>query len=50
MQSSDIRQYLIDLRDGKQSVEDVLQILRDFPYQDLDFHSLLQVSRVLDLQ
>jgi len=37
MQSSDIRQHLIDLRDGKQSVDGVLQILRDFPYQDLDF-------------
>lgn len=37
MQSSDIRQHLADLRDGRQSVEGVLQVLRDFPYQDLDF-------------
>jgi len=37
MQSSDIHQHLIDLRDGKQSVDGVLRILRDFPYQDLDF-------------
>ena len=37
MQSPDIRQHLIDLRDGKQSVDYVFQILRDFPYQDLDF-------------
>jgi NCAIR mutase (PurE)-related protein len=37
MQSSDIRQHLADLRDGKQSVEGVLQVLRDFPYQNLDF-------------
>lgn len=40
MQSSDIRQHLIDLRDGKQSVDDVLKVLRDFPYQDLDFAKL----------
>jgi len=37
MQSPDIRQHLSDLRDGKQSVDYVFQILRDFPYQDLDF-------------
>ena len=37
MQSPDIRQHLIDLRDGKQNVDYVFQILRDFPYQDLDF-------------
>ncbi|MDA1218447.1 MAG: nickel pincer cofactor biosynthesis protein LarB [Chloroflexi bacterium] len=40
MQSSDIRQHLIDLREGKQSVDDVLKVLRDFPYQDLDFAKL----------
>ncbi len=37
MESSDIRQHLVDLRDGRQSVDGVLQALRDFPYQDLDF-------------
>jgi hypothetical protein len=37
MQSPDIRQHLADLRDGKQSVDGVLQVLRDFPYQDLEF-------------
>lgn len=37
MQSPDIRQHLVDLRDGKQSVDGVLQALRDYPYQDLDF-------------
>jgi NCAIR mutase (PurE)-related protein len=37
MQSSDIRQQLVDLRDGKQTVDGVLQLLRDFPYQDLAF-------------
>jgi len=37
MRSSDIRQHLLDLRDGKQSVDGVLQVLRDMPYQDLEF-------------
>jgi NCAIR mutase (PurE)-related protein len=37
MTSFDLRQHLEDLRQGKRSVEDLLKILRDFPYQDLDF-------------
>lgn len=37
MNSFDLRRHLEDLKQGKQSVDGVLQILRDFPYQDLDF-------------
>ncbi len=37
MGPSDIRQYLTDLREGRQTVEGVLEVLRDLPYQDLDF-------------
>ncbi len=37
MNPFDIRQHLLDLKAGKQSVDSVLQILRDLPYQDLDF-------------
>lgn len=37
MPSFDIRQHLEALRDGDQSVDGVLQILRDLPYQDLGF-------------
>ena len=37
MNPFDIRQHLLDLRAGKQSVDSVLEILRDLPYRDLDF-------------
>jgi NCAIR mutase (PurE)-related protein len=37
MNSFDLRRHLEDLEKGAQSVDGVLQILRDFPYQDLDF-------------
>ena len=37
MSSFDIRQHLEDLKEGKQSVDGVIDILRNFPYQDLDF-------------
>lgn len=37
MNSFDLRRHLEDLERGTQSVDGVLQILRDFPYQDLDF-------------
>lgn len=37
MHSSDLRRQLEALRDGGQSVDGVLEILRDLPYQDLDF-------------
>jgi NCAIR mutase (PurE)-related protein len=37
MNSFDLRRHLEDLERGAQSVDGVLQILRDFPYQDLDF-------------
>ena len=37
MRPSDIQQHLVDLREGRQTVEGVLQALRDLPYQDLDF-------------
>jgi hypothetical protein len=37
MNSFDLRRHLEDLERGDQSVDGVLQILRDFPYQDLDF-------------
>ncbi len=32
-----LRQRLEELRSGKRSVEDLVQFLRDYPYQDLDF-------------
>src|SRR5919106_5994787 len=37
MNSFDLRRHLEDLAKGTQSVDGVLQMLRDFPYQDLDF-------------
>ncbi len=37
MLSSDLRRHLEALRDGGQSVDGVLEILRDFPYQDIGF-------------
>lgn len=37
MTSFDLRGYLEGLRDGTQSVDGVLQLLRDFPYQDIGF-------------
>ena len=37
MRSSDLRRHLEALRDGSQSVDGVLQILRDLPYQDVGF-------------
>ncbi|MFQ6028817.1 MAG: 1-(5-phosphoribosyl)-5-amino-4-imidazole-carboxylate carboxylase, partial [Dehalococcoidia bacterium] len=37
MTSFDLRRHLEELRQGNQSVEGLLQVLRDFPYQDLDF-------------
>ncbi len=37
MLSSDLRRHLEALRDGGQSVDGVLEILRDFPYQDMGF-------------
>lgn len=37
MSSFNLRRHLEDLERGVQSVEGVLEILRDFPYQDLDF-------------
>jgi len=37
MQSSNLRHHLEALRDGSQSVDEVLQILRGLPFEDLDF-------------
>ena len=37
MGPADIRQQLLDLQEGRLSIEDVLETLRDLPYQDLDF-------------
>ncbi len=37
MGPADIRQQLLDLQEGRRSIEDVLETLRDLPYQDLDF-------------
>ncbi len=37
MYSDQIRQHLEALRDGRQGVEDVLEALRNLPYEDLDF-------------
>ena len=37
MLSSDLRRHLEALRDGGQSVDGVLEILRDLPYQDIGF-------------
>jgi NCAIR mutase (PurE)-related protein len=37
MNSFDLRRHLEGLKNGEESVDSVLQILRDFPYQDLDF-------------
>ena len=37
MRSFDIRQHLEALRNGDQSVDGVMKILRDLPYQDLGF-------------
>ena len=37
MNSPDLRQHLADLQSGKQTVEEVMQFLRDYPYQDLGF-------------
>ena len=40
MTRSDIRRHLEALGNGTQSVDGVLQLLRDFPYQDLGFAKL----------
>lgn len=37
MNSIDLRRRLEGLKNGEESVDNVLQFLRDFPYQDLDF-------------
>jgi NCAIR mutase (PurE)-related protein len=37
MNSFDLRRRLEGLKNGEESVDSVLQILRDFPYQDIDF-------------
>lgn len=37
MDDLDLRQHLEALRDGSQSVDGVLQVLRDLPYEDLDY-------------
>ena len=37
MSSFDLRRHLEDLEKGAQSVDGVLQVLRDYPYQDLEF-------------
>jgi NCAIR mutase (PurE)-related protein len=40
MQSSELQRHLEALRDGSQSVAEVLRFLRDYPYQDLGFAKL----------
>ncbi len=37
MSSFDLRRRLTELQHGDRSVEELLQFLRDYPYQDLDF-------------
>src|SRR5918992_4543870 len=37
MNSFDLRRRLEGLKNGEESVDSILQILRDLPYQDLDF-------------
>ena len=37
MHTSNLRHHLEALRDGSQSVDEVLQLLRDLPFEDLDF-------------
>ena len=37
MTASELRRKLEELRQGDSSVEDLLEYLRDYPYQDLDF-------------
>ena len=37
MDDLDLRQHLEALRDGSQSVDGVLRVLRDLPYEDLDY-------------
>lgn len=37
MHTSNLRHYLEALRDGSQSVDQVLELLRDLPFEDLDF-------------
>jgi pyridinium-3,5-biscarboxylic acid mononucleotide synthase len=37
MSAFDLRRHLEELSNGSQTVDQVLQTLRDFPYQDLDF-------------
>lgn len=37
MNSFDLRRHLEGLKNGEESVDSILQILRDFPYQDIDF-------------
>ena len=37
MSSFDLRQRLEELQNGDRSVDDLLQFLRDYPYQDLGF-------------
>ncbi|PKB64468.1 MAG: 1-(5-phosphoribosyl)-5-amino-4-imidazole-carboxylate carboxylase [SAR202 cluster bacterium Io17-Chloro-G2] len=37
MRTSNLRHHLEALRDGNQSVDEVLQSLRDLPFEDLDF-------------
>ena len=40
MSSFDLRKHLVELQNGNRSVDDVLRILRDMPYQDIDFAKL----------
>ena len=37
MSAFELQRRLEELRDGGRSVADLLQFLRDYPYQDLDF-------------
>ncbi len=37
MNSPDLRQYLAELQAGRKTVEEVLNFLRDYPYEDLEF-------------
>jgi NCAIR mutase (PurE)-related protein len=37
MNTSNLRHHLEALRDGSQSVDEVMELLRDLPYEDLDF-------------
>ena len=37
MSAFELQRRLEELRDGGRSVADLLEFLRDYPYQDLDF-------------